>query len=168
MLDLTQILKNLARSLENVEELATALVYLMGVGLLIGAIFDLKTLGVGRQSNPDEKIKAFLKLIMGALLVYLPSTIDVFTRTFFGHGSVVSYNNYEPYNLDDVLKIVFRLAGIIWFTRGSMMLYNIDDPGHREKSYMSLTYIFAGIMAINIDYAQSGMNYIVQQIIAWI
>ena len=45
MVDITQMLRNLARSLESVEKLATAVVYLMGVGLLVGALIDLKTMG---------------------------------------------------------------------------------------------------------------------------
>jgi hypothetical protein len=168
MVDITQMLRNLARSLESVEKLATAVVYLMGVGLLVGALIDLKTMGAGQQSDPDEKLKAFLKLMVGALMIYLPSTLSTFTQTFFGHGSVVSYDNYEPIGVYDAMKVIFRLAGIIWFARGSMMLYNIDDPGHKEKSYMSLTYIFAGIFAINLDDALAGINYIVNQIIHWL
>jgi hypothetical protein len=168
MVDITQILRNLARSLEDVEKLASALVYFIGIGILISAMFDMKTMGVGQHADPDEKMKAFLKLVMGALLVYLPSTIAVFTQTFFGQGSVVSYDNYEPFGIYDVMRIIFRLAGIIWFARGSMMLYNIDAPSHKEKSYMSLTYIFAGILAINIDYAIAGVNYMVNQIIHWL
>jgi len=168
MVDITQILRNLARSLESVEKLATAVVYLMGVGLLVGAIIDFKTMGVGQQGDPNEKIKAFLKLVVGALMIYLPSTLSSFTQTFFGHGSVVSYDNYEPVGVYDALKIIFRLAGVIWFARGSMMLYNVDDPSHKEKSYMSITYIFAGILAINLDDAIAVINYIANQIIHWL
>ena len=164
MIDLTRMLNNLARSFESVAKMVTAMVYVMGVGLMIGAIFDLKTLGAGQQSDPNDKIKAFLKLIVGAFFVYLPTTLSTFAQTLFGQGSVVSYDNYEPVTIYSSMKVLFKVAGVIWFARGSMMLMNIDEPTHREKSYMSLTYIFAGILAINLDYAIAGMNYIINQI----
>lgn len=165
MVDLTQMLNNLARSLQDVIKMATAIVYIMGVGLMVLGIFELKTMGVGQQANPDEKLKGILKLFVGALFVYLPSTLISFSETFFGQGSLVSYDNYEPVTIYSSMKVLFKLAGIVWFARGSMMLYNIDEPSHREKSFMSLTYIFAGILAINLDAATAAMNYIINQIV---
>lgn len=165
MVDLTQMIRNLARSLQDVIKMTTAIVYLMGVGLMLAGIFDLKTMGRGQQSNPDEKIKGLLKLFVGAMFVYLPTTLSSFSETFFGQGSLVSYDNYAPVNIYSSMKVILKLAGIIWFARGSMMLYNIDEPSHREKSFMSLTYIFAGILAINLDAATAVMNYIINQIV---
>lgn len=165
MVDLTQMIRNLARSLQDVIKMTTAIVYLMGVGLMIAGIFDLKTMGMGQQSNPDDKIKAFLKLFVGAMFVYLPTTLSSFSETFFGQGSLVSYDNYEPVNIYSSMKVILKLAGVVWFARGSMMLYNIDEPSHREKSFMSLTYIFAGILAVNLDAATAAMNYIINQIV---
>jgi hypothetical protein len=168
MIDLTQMIKNLAKSLESVEQMLTAVVYLMGVGLMIAAIFELKAMGVSQHSDPQERIKSFLKLTIGAFFVYLPTTLSSFSQTFFGQGSVVSYDNYNPVTIYSSMKVIFKVAGIIWFARGSMMLYNIDETSHREKNYMSLTYVFAGILAINVDYAVSGMTYIVNQITHWL
>lgn len=165
MVDLTQMIRNLAKSLQDVIKLTTAIVYLMGVGLMMAGIFELKTMGMGQQSNPDEKIKAFLKLMVGSMFIYLPSSLSSFSETFFGQGSLVSYDNYQPLNLYSSVKVLFKLAGIVWFARGSMMLYNIDEPSQREKSFMSLTYIFAGILAINLDLATAAMNYIINQMI---
>jgi len=164
MIDLTQILQNVASSMISVEKMLTAIIYVMGVGLIISAIKELKVTG-GSHSDAEEKTKTFLKLMVGAFFVYLPTTFQVFSETFFGQGSVVSFDNYSPISVYSSMKIIIQAAGIIWFARGSMMLYDFDNPSHKEKSYMSFTYIFAGILAINLDASVGSLNYLVGYII---
>lgn len=163
--DWITMLENIANSLVQVLDLVLGACYLMGLGLMISGIMELKILGMGKSMHATQKHGGFFKLISGVLLLFLPSTLQVMTASFFGVGQILSYNPNPSQNLYSAIKILMQVAGIIWFARGSMMLLEVSEPG-KYKSYISMMYIFAGVCAINLDYFIASLTYSLNRLIA--
>ncbi len=155
------MLKNLAGSLIDVERMVAGAFYLAGVGLMINGIIGLKNLG--HQGGGNENFHTFLKLVVGAFFIYLPSSLKIATKTFFGSEAVLSFIPYDPNTVYMAIKIVMQLAGLIWFGRGLMMFYESNENS-RLKSYVSIAYIVAGICALNLDYTMDVINYFIDRV----
>lgn len=158
------MLKNLATSFIEVEQLVAGAFYVMGVGLFISGIVELKKLGMGHQGGGDDTFHVFLKIVVGLFFIYLPSALSISTYTLFGSDSVLSFITTPPIDVYTAIEIMMQLAGLIWFGRGLLMLYESNQHA-RLKSYVSIAYIVAGICALNLDYTVEIVNYFIEKVI---
>lgn len=151
------MLQNLANSLLSLENLAAKILILVGCAVVIGGVYDLAVFGMGRQSDPNEKIDAIVKILIGVALIYLPSSLYTVTSSFFGADNPLTYEQNQTRSVYGAVKIIMQLAGIVWFTRGLLGIM-AEDRGH-ESSYRSIAYIAAGTCALNLDYTVAALNY---------
>ncbi len=141
-----------------------ATAYVMGIWFIVSAVMGLKRLGEsaamasqthGSMSGP------LMKLIIGVVLVYLPSTIDVSVTTLWGYGilgsdssSVVSYSaaSSDPFGpIKEGAIAVVRVIGYVSFVRGLVMLSHSGDQGSQQGSFgKGFMHIIGGVLAINI------------------
>jgi len=94
----------------------------------------------------------------GAALIFLPTTLTVLSNTAFGTDSILAYATYNPYNIYDAMKLVIKTMGLIWFVRGCVLLVHASEPGVQEGP-KGLTFLFAGILAMNFEGTISILNY---------
>jgi len=163
MIDWITMLENLALSLADVEKLLFWVIYLIGIVLVIAGLNGLAAFGMGRNADSDEKFHAILKIFIGALFIAIPKTLKVMNATLFGQGATLSYEEYHGFSLYDAVKILVQIGGIIWFTKGMMMILS-HDRSEREKSFKALVYIFAGTCALNFDYFVSAVTFMINGI----
>ena len=161
--DWITMLENLAFSLVNVEKLVFGIIYLVGLGLLIAGLYGLAAFGMGRHADSDEKFHSIFKILIGALFIFLPSTLKIMNTTLFGQGASLSYETYSGLTLYDAVKILVQVGGIIWFARGTLMLLS-HDQSEREKSFKALVYILAGTCALNFNYFVSAVTFMINGI----
>lgn len=163
-LDLSTIVKNLASSFINVEHLALGIFYVVGICVFIAGIYDLVEFGMMHQSDPMAKLRALTKLGIGALLIYFPSSVQVVSQSLFGDNVSLSYQTITSDIVYSSAKIILQLAGIIWFVRGLFMLMTGHEAGERLRHFKGVLYIVSGILASNIDYAISSVNYLINTV----
>jgi intracellular multiplication protein IcmC len=163
MIDWIKMLENLALSLVDVEKLVFWVIYLIGLVFVIAGLYGLAAFGMGKHANSDEKFHAILKIFIGSLFIAIPKTLKVMNATLFGQGATLSYEDYHGFSLYDAVKILIQIGGIIWFTKGMIMIIG-HDRSEREKSFKALVYILAGTCALNFDYFVSAVTYMINGI----
>ena len=165
--DFITIMGNISQSLYPVQKLITGLAYLLGILFFITAIEKFRKIGDKRaQSSSQEKMYTpMMYMLMGALLLYLPSTLHVLANTAFGVGNVISYTNYNPTNIYSIIGLLIRTAGVLWFVRGCVLVAHASEPGTQDGP-KGLVFIVAGILAMNFDNSIAIVNYIIESLIS--
>lgn len=161
MVDWTQMLKNLSNSLVSVEQFILGIFYIIGLSFLISGVLGLMHFGNRMQADSGEKKEALLKIFTGTAFIGLGHfTIPILLQTFFGSVNSSDFG-VKTANLDlfFAVKRIVQLAGIIWIGLGIHLLIR-DDQSPRSKSFKGLTYLVAGILAMNYEYASKVLNYL--------
>lgn len=166
--DLVTIIGNLSQSLYPVQKLISGLAYLLGFLFFLTAISKLRKIGDKRaQSSSQEKMfTPMMYMLMGAMLLYLPSVLHTLANTAFGVGNVISYTTYNPTDIYSSMGLLIRTAGILWFVRGCVLVAHASEPGTQEGP-KGLAFICAGILAMNFDNTISVLNYILNSVVTW-
>jgi hypothetical protein len=166
--DLITIIGNVSQSLYPIQKFISGLAYLIGFLFFITAFEKLKKIGDKRaQSSSQEKMfTPMMYMLMGAMLLYLPSVLHTLANTAFGVGNVISYTNYNPTNIYSAMGLLIRTAGILWFVRGCVLVAHASEPGTQEGP-KGLAFICAGVLAMNFDNTISVLNYILNSVMTW-
>lgn len=158
------MLAALANNTGPIIQLVTAIAYVMGIWFIYSSIQGLKEIGTAQnaQSQTHGSMGGLImKFIMGLLLLYLPSTIDVAVWTLWGHSafgsgsSVMAYQapgSTDPYGPMKAGAIaIVRVVGYVSFVRGFVILSNSTGHGAQQGTVAKgVTHVLGGILAINI------------------
>ena len=147
-IDFVTILGNLSQSMAPVQLLIAGLGYLLGLLFIVKALLKLKSVGNARAR--ENKFVAFAYLSVGALLLFLPSTIQVLSNTTFGAGSIVEYSSFNHFDVLGSMSIIIKTAGVLWFVRGCVLLIHGSEPNSKFGT-KGITFIAAGILAMNFQ-----------------
>lgn len=171
-IDLVTMLENLSRSLFSVQRLITGLGYLLGIVFIINALYKTKsTFGSkgGAHGSIAEPLGYF---IMGVALLYLPSTLDTVSATFFGSNNILQYSKYNAYDIYSAMRVLIQTIGIIWFIRGCVLLVHATHPsaqkGHKGDDRKGLLFLIAGIFAVHFDTTLGALNYAFNVLMTWV
>lgn len=149
------MLQNFALNVPQLIRLVTALGFVMGMAFIIKGILDLKRLGEARTMMSSEKsiFGPVMLIIVGTLLLYLPSAVRVGTSTFWTSTTPLAYiaNTNDPWH--DIIQdayLVMQLIGTVAFIRGLILLTGISQHSQHGVFGKAMAYIIAGILCINI------------------
>lgn len=157
------MLGNLSRSLFPVQSLIAGFGYLIGILFMITAIMKLKKLG--GASSQESMYVPIAYFIGGAALIFLPTMLTTLSDTAFGTGNILQYIQYKPYNVYNSMAILIQTAGLIWFVRGCVLLVHGSEPGVQEGP-KGLTFIVAGILAMNFEGTYGMLNYAMDHLLS--
>lgn len=151
---LDSILQNLKAQVPNLMRMVTAISYVMGMFFIVNGILKLKQYGEARtMMSQEQKLgPSIVYLAVGAMLLYLPTSVQVGMSTFWAQPNPYGYLE-ETEQWQVFLGICFsiiQLIGVIAFIRGLVLLSHIG--GHSQQGTLSrgLTHIIGGIFCINI------------------
>ncbi|MFA6037382.1 MAG: hypothetical protein WC748_04585 [Legionellales bacterium] len=155
MNDLVNMIVTFAESLSGLSILVTAGTYLLGIFMIGGGLYALKSLGDTRSmmSQQMEITGPIIKIFVGVGLVWWPTLIDMTTYTFWGTTSPLSYNPSYGHEIDTVIEVAFeviRLVGIVAFIRGWYYIVKSGEQGSQATVGKGLTHIIGGIFAYHI------------------
>jgi hypothetical protein len=159
--DLIHMLGNISQSFIPVQSLMSGLGYILGLSMLISGFFRLTKI----HKYSQERMAVPVSFILGgAMLIYLPTSVEVLSTTFFGTSNALEYTEYNPYDINSIMQVMIQTAGMIWFVRGSVLLIQSSEP--REQHGMKgLVFVFAGIIALNFEMTLVAVESMVTYII---
>jgi uncharacterized membrane protein HdeD (DUF308 family) len=152
--DFIEMLINVSMSLSKVERMLFYLVYVMGLFILMDGVLSLSAFGAGRHGGSEGQMPSIVKILVGTAFIFLPSTIDVLSVSFFGTDAVLGYKPIKPIDEYTAIKALMQVAGIVWFIRGTLMSIRASEPGPSgfKSPLLPFAYMFAGIASINFDF----------------
>lgn len=163
-IDLIEMIGNLSRSLFSVERLLTGLAYLIGLVFFMVALMKLRKVAAAGRGSQEKMIIPLAYFLGGAILLYIPTSLNMLSNTVFGVGNILQYTKYNPYDLYASIRVLIQVAGLIWFIRGTVLVVHASDPGVQHGA-KGLAFLFAGVLAINFEsttsFLATVMNFIV-------
>lgn len=157
--DLITIFGNLSKSLYPVQHLITGFAYLLGIAFFISSITKFFKMADhrARSSSHERAFVPLMYMLMGAALIYLPSTLQTMANTAFGVGNVLTYNYSNPSDIKNSIGLLIRTAGLVWFVRGCALLVTASQPG-TQQGPKGLAFLVAGVFAMNFDNSMAFVN----------
>jgi len=152
-----QMIVNVADTMPSLISMTTALSYIMGFVMVLRSVYRFKEYGDLRtmMSSQTSIFPPTLIMIIGTLLLYFPSTIDIGLTTLFGTSSILQYQNtggsMDTAAMISALILIMEFIGIIAFMRGLMIMQHAGQqsaqPGQFTKG---ITFMVGGILSINL------------------
>src|SRR5579883_1946781 len=153
-LSLQTMLANLATQIPQLMQMVTAIAYVLGFYMIAMGIVGLKHMGEMRSMMSHEhSLKAPITLlVVGALLIYLPTSVQVGMSTFWTNPNPYGYSEYsdEWSQFINVCYLIIQFIGTIGFIRGLVILSHMADRSAHGSFSKGLSYIIGGILCINI------------------
>lgn len=148
------MLQKIADQLPFLMRMVTAIAYVMGMYFIFWGILKLKQYGEMRtQMAAEHSLKGpMMYIIVGALLLYLPSSVQMGLSTFWSTPSPYGYLN-EPDQWADVIKdgfLVLQLFGTIAFIRGLVILSHLGGHAQPGTFGKGVTHVIGGLFCINM------------------
>lgn len=156
-LDAIQMLINLSNTYPSLTRLVYAASYLMGLAMMIKAIYAFKVYGETRtMMSQQTTIKTpIILVVVASVLLWLPSGLHTLIETAFGHEYVLQYT-VSPSNPlgqagTNALIYLIQLVGLISFIRGWVYLAQGAGGGQSQHTTgKALTHIIGGLFAVNV------------------
>lgn len=167
MVDLGTALENLTFAFEQLVNLVAAVSYVMGLYFIFRGIGMYKIFATQSfaSAQKGEVAGPLVFLVVGAILMYFPSTLDSSLQTIFGGGGMKDMSSAEDMigystltssgenwkEISSVLLKYMKLIGFIAFLRGWTILSKMGHSGAQPGSVgKGIVHIIAGILLINI------------------
>lgn len=166
-IDLVTVLGNLSQSLFPIQQLISGFAYITGIAFISISLFKFHKIGDARtNSHSSEKMGVpIIFMLIGAALMYLPTTIEIMANTAFGPNNILGYGNYNPFDIYSSMGLLIQTAGLIWFVRGTILITQATHPGAKKEGVKGLVFILASILAMNFDNTIAVINSIVENLI---
>jgi intracellular multiplication protein IcmC len=157
-------LNNITQSFSNIQSLIYATTYVIGVGLVVKGLMMAKIFGSQTMASTQrgELAGILIHIFIGALLIYVPSTLDTSLVTVFGTGTagVKGYNDLLAYQslsgseqwtaLSQIALKYLTLIGMIAFVRGWLLLAKLGHSGSQPGGLgKGLMHVIGGVLLIN-------------------
>ncbi|MBY0544695.1 MAG: hypothetical protein K2Q14_04010 [Gammaproteobacteria bacterium] len=157
MINAAQMLENIDAQLPYFYSAVSGFAYLCGLFFMIAGIHAFKEFGNGAMSGNKLAMKEPLAyIIIGAMLIYLPTAKDVFLTTVYGTATVSAYVGYgvsDTFNeMGKVIVDIVQFVGFIAFVRGLMMMHKVGVGQTQQGASFNkgLTHLIGGVIAMNI------------------
>jgi len=151
------MLQNLTVAVPQLMRLVTALAYVMGLFMLIKGVYALKQYGESKSMmSTEHSLKGpMLFIFVGTMLLYLPTSIQVGTSSFWANSTPLVYipdaatNSWSTF-INDIFMVI-QLVGVISFVRGMVKLTHLSGShGQPGTLGTAMAHIIAGILCINM------------------
>lgn len=161
--DLDLMLNNLTAAFTNVRQLILAISFVCGVTLLVRGvmmyrIFANQTFGSAQRG---ELAGPLVHMVIGAILMYYPSTVKTTLTTIFGTNTITPADEILAYEsvqdsekwarISSVVVMYLQLIGYIAFIRGWIILSKMGHSGAQPGSIgKGLIHVIGGILLVNV------------------
>lgn len=174
--DIHQILRNVRGIIVPLTSMVLVISFVFGIFLIFRALGLMKKFGMmqSMQTQPGELSGPLGYLVVGAVLIYLPTSTDYMMNSLFetansifdtnsvnyqalGQGSsLIGYasgSSFDQYWVDlaNTLVLYIQFLGFLSFVRGWFILSKAGAPGLQPGTISKgLTHVLGGVGLINI------------------
>ncbi|MDB6095913.1 MAG: icmC [Francisellaceae bacterium] len=169
----TLVLNNINKMIPALTKLLIVAVYLAGIYMVFKALLMFKKNAGSTQGHGGELSGPLAHLVIGGVLLFIPSATDVTIGSIFGNTKSIFANNTLNYAnlgkgsqllnyasnsafaaqwapLADTLVLILQFVGFIAFLRGWFILAKASESHNQQASFgKGLTHILGGALAIN-------------------
>ena len=157
-LTLPDMLHNITAQLPALVRLLTAIMYLVGFFFVFRGVLSLKQYAEMRSmmSSGTSMKEPLLYFLVGGLLIFYPSTINVGLNTLFHSTTILAYQPVksgisEENEIFQDVAMVLRFIGYISFFRGMMILTHLGSQQAPPGTFgRAVAHIFGGIFLVNV------------------
>ena len=161
-MDPTSIITNLAAALPALEGLLRAVLYVLGILLVIRSLhLALRRTEFGAQATSSARV--IVTFVTGTLLLAFPATVSTLGLTLFGttatpgpeaifaygNGMLDPLANGPSRKAAGAFVLIIQLVGFIAIARGLLFLNLAASPGGPQSFGPGLTFLIAGALAVN-------------------
>jgi intracellular multiplication protein IcmC len=156
-------LTNLSNAFGDLQHLIIAIAYITGLYLIVRGIMMYKVFGSQTMASAQrgEFAGPLVHIVIGAILLYIPSTLNTSLTTIFGDTTIgqasdlIGYKSFAAtekwQELSDVIVQYMYLVGLIAFIRGWVILSKMGHSGSQPGSIgKGLIHVIGGILLINV------------------
>lgn len=149
------MLMNFAQNIPSLMALLTGVAYVIGMYFIITGVLKLKHFGEQRSMYSQEhSMKGpIVFLTIGALLLYLPTSVQIGMSTFWTDPNPYGYlaQQDEWASLINDCFLIIQFIGALSFVRGLVVLSAIGGHGGQQGTVSKgLMQVIGGIFCINI------------------
>ncbi len=150
-----EMLNRIAGDVPRLMQMVTAIGYVLGIYFIFHSLMKFKEFGEQRtmMSSQHHMKEPLTYMFVGAMLLYLPSSVQVGMSTFFADPNPYGYSQ-EPDQWSQFMSncyLVVQLFGTIAFIRGLVILSHTGGHGGGQDSFKKgVTHIIGGLFCINI------------------
>lgn len=164
--DLSRALANLSYSFDMLVQLIVAVSYVTGLSLVVRGVLMYKVFAVQTMASAHkgEFAGPLVFIVVGAILIYFPSTLNTSLNTLFvgvdqnslsTASQMIGYqslqNDQQWTQIADVVVKYVKLVGLIAFVRGWVILSKMGHSGSQPGSVAKgIIHIVGGVLLINI------------------
>lgn len=151
-----------------IAEILVSISLLIGVGMTLGGIFQLKKHAEqrGGAAGGGSVVGPLVMLVCGGALCVLPSLLGTALLAFWGTSSPLVYQG-GPSGYDQLMPPVImfvRIVGVGSFIRGIVLLSKSGGQHSQPGTFgKAIVHIFAGVLLIHI----LGTIDLLKQIMGW-
>lgn len=155
---LSNMLANFATTMPNLMRLVTATAYVIGMYFVVKGVAGLRTIGQQTQQGTIGLKPYLILILIGAALMYLPSTVQTVNNTLFSDANISPIAYIFPDKMDEwpglinICSMIMRLVGTISFVKGLVTL-NRNHPaqdGQPSSFSRGIAHLIGGALCINI------------------
>jgi intracellular multiplication protein IcmC len=150
------VIANFVKQVPSLMRLITAIAYVAGMYFVFHGIMLLKQYGEMRtQMSGQHHLKGpVIFIVIGTLMLYLPSSVQVGMSTFWTEPNPYGYLQEGQDQWSQLFSNIFmivQLVGVIAFIRGLILLTHLGGHGGQQGTFgKGITHIIGGILCINI------------------
>lgn len=150
--DFVTMLFNVSKSLTQVIALISGLSYLLGIAFILIALAKFRQIaGQSRGGSQQGVFVPGVYLFFGAVFLFLPQSIKIASNSTFGTANIIAYSSTtSPQTILGAITVFLKLAGLIWFVRGCVLLVNASKPGVQDGP-KGLAFLVGGVLALNLE-----------------
>ncbi len=155
------MLVNISNNIPELITLATAIMYLLGTYIIVISVAAMRNAALISSSGQGTPSMWDLwkQTLVGAALIYFPSTVDVGTATLFGQMAPYAYEmtEYSPFTeLYRAAFLVIQLVGVLAVGKG---IYELgfgsgkdSESGKIGPFSKGVMHMVGGIMCLNLQF----------------
>jgi intracellular multiplication protein IcmC len=152
------MLENIATQLPYLFRFVSGFAYLGGLFFLIVGLYKLKEYGESRtmSSNKLDLKEPISYLIIGAMLIYLPTAKDTMLVSVYGTTQLSPYvgygNQQNSFNeMGRVIVDIVQFIGFVAFVRGLFLMHRVGVGQAQQGTFnKGLTHLIGGVIAMNV------------------
>lgn len=148
------MINRLADQMPMLMRMVTAIGYVMGIYFIFFSLMKFKEFGEQRtmMSTQHHLREPLTYLIVGVLLLYLPSSVQVGMSTFWADPNPYPYmeetDQWEHF-MNNCFMVI-QLIGVIAFIRGLVILSHTGGHSGQGQLGKGVTHVIGGLFCINI------------------